>query len=89
MPAAVHPHVCVQHQVAGKGHQDVFPAGDHTLDGASGQGSIVIDARQRGKHRLEAGDDAAGEMAVEGLGRAEDRVTFGHGTSLDSRARRR
>src|SRR4051794_26614774 len=53
VPAAVHAHVRVKHEISTEGHQEVLAARGHRFDDAPGDWPVIIDACKRGVDALE------------------------------------
>jgi poly-gamma-glutamate capsule biosynthesis protein CapA/YwtB (metallophosphatase superfamily) len=68
-----------QHQVAGELDEQVLAERSHRADRAPGNRLVLVYPHQGRERRLETGDGAAGQRALERARRAKDRVAFGHG----------
>ena len=79
VPAPMHPHVRPEDKAAREMHQDVLADRLDLGDRHRRQRVIVVHARQRRKHRLEADDGLTRERAVQGRRGAIDGVAFRHG----------
>src|SRR5262249_9747086 len=78
VPAAVHPHVRPQDQVARETHQHVLADGLDSFDRPPGHGRIVVDPVERRKDGFERDDRLAGQGAMERARGAKYRVAFRH-----------